>query len=371
MKPKSDDVLMADARVVGLEFIGPYAGVMGKSLYRCSAHGDIMQAANKVQQGIGCQKCGRLRQFASRRSGADKIRAAAGRVGLTFVGPYVNGATRTAYECAAHGQIFMTPEVVARGSGCRKCSMAAAGLRRRNPKPPKIYKRPPVTVDRCVSEANAVGLKFIGPYAGMCTKAQYECTVHGALEMVPSSVRRGAGCRFCAGNVDKSRTSLEAEASALGLKFVGPYLGDREKTTYECSSHGVLKKRPGDVHGGKGCAKCAKYGFKADKPAEFYAYRVVTRDTEFIGFGITNDKKTRQRAHAATFSKIGAEAQKIVSIWFEDGRAAAEVELEIKRGDIVPLVQTDVSGFFREAAAPDCTEDLLAYVHARCRQLQA
>lgn len=371
MKSKSVDVIIGEARAVGLEFIGPYAGVMGKSLYRCHAHGDIMQTANKVQQGIGCPKCGRARQFASRRSGAEKVRSAAERVGLTFVGPYVNGATQTAYECRVHGPIFMTPEVVARGSGCRRCSLIAAGLRRRIQKPSKVYKRHPVTEDRCCAEANAVGLRFLGPYSGMHVKARYECAEHGVLEMVPSSVRRGAGCRFCAGNVDKPQATLEAEACALGLKFIGPYRGDREKTAYECPTHGVLNKRPGDVRGGKGCAKCAKYGFKADRPAEFYVYSVTTRDTSFIGFGITNDKKTRQRVHTATFLRIGAEAHKIASIWFEDGRVALDVELEIKRGDIIPLVQTDVPCFFREAAPMDCVEELLAYVNARCRQLQA
>lgn len=362
---KSTEALKIEAGMAGIEFIGPYHGVMVKALYRCPHHGEIMQVPNKVQQGIGCQKCGREKQVASRRMDLGRVRSDAKRVGLEYLSGYSSLNNNALYRCRVHGDVRMHPSSVRRGSGCLRCSRIAAWDGRRKVKEPKVYKRPPVSDARCISEASDVGLVFVGPYRGMVVDTDYQCAKHGLVQMRPSSVRRGAGCRLCAGNVLKTEDALRSEAAKVGLVYIGPYAGDLQPAEYACEKHGRFMKAPGLVKSGKGCARCARYGFDPGKPSEFYIYRITSViGPSFVGFGITSDPETRDRAHRRSFERNGLQGLKIASYQFSIGKDALDLERFIKSGSGLPTVRTKISGFICEAVDASAETDLVRAVEA-------
>lgn len=359
---KSQDAINTEAENIGLTFFGPYRGVGAKTAYRCAIHGLIEQTPNKVQQGIGCQKCGRERQFASRRFTAEEISAEARAVGLEYVAGYTSMHRPAQYRCPVHGPIEMPPATVKRGCRCRRCAMAEAGLKRRKPKPAPS-REAKVSVETLKSRACAVGLRYEGGYARSHDQATYICEDHGEITMTPAVVRRGGGCRHCAGNVEKTEDALRSEAVAVGLEFIGPYLGDGTLTAYRCPQHGALVKRPSDVKARKGCRLCAQYGFDPVAPAKFYVYRVDRLiDGPFVGYGLTKDHKTRHAAHQAAFRGAKATGELIALFDLPTGRDAADLEIHIRREMAESHARTTIRGFLTEAVHAGEEPRLLAII---------
>lgn len=347
---KTLDDLESEAKSIGLDFIGPYAGIMGKSLYSCLTHGEFLQTANKVQQGIGCQRCGRERQFASRRLPVEAVSASAERVGLIYLSGYTSINRPAKYRCAEHGEITAWPSAIAAGGGCKKCGLARGGLKRRKPKMPLFRAKPIVTLDALRERAVKAGLAYVDELKTSHEDARYACPEHGEIFMRPASVRRGSGCRFCSGNVQKSTDALSAEATAIGLDFIGPVVGDGLKTAYRCSVHGEIQKRPGDVAAGKGCRHCAKYGPDVSAPGVFYLYRIDgVGGPSFLGYGITKDHLTRDRAHKAICRKHGLTADLVMTIPIASGAQGMRFEQHLRRKFLVDHIETDIRGFKREA----------------------
>jgi hypothetical protein len=362
---KTIEQLSVEAAEVGLELIGPYLGVMSKTPYRCAQHGLIYQTANKVQQGIGCQLCGRQRQFASKRTPVDAVRADAERVGLELLEGYVNQHSPAKYRCAVHGEIRMRPISVRRGATCQRCALIKAGAKRRKPPVTKTKQRDPrVSIERLAAEARASGLRYADIYVASHSLAKYECPAHGIIEMRPAVVRRGRGCRFCSGNQAKGREALEAEASRVGLTYIGPETADGKPTSYRCAVHGIIRKRPGCVRSGGGCRACAKYGFDASAPATFYVYRVDRFDAPpFIGYGITKDHETRHKAHLATFRNAGATGDLLATFDLPDGRSAANLEMHIQASLRDAHIRTDLRGFISEALTAAAEPELMSTIN--------
>jgi hypothetical protein len=361
---RKEDDLRRLAGIAGLKYIGPYQGVMVKTAYECAQHGQILQTPNKVQQGLGCQKCGRERQVASRRLGIKRVEEDALSVGLKYVSGYTSVARNAVYQCPVHGEIRMRPAVVKRGASCRLCARVAGGLKRRKPKSVKVLKREPrVSLEMLHERARAVGLTYADDYVTSNAPARYVCEEHGEIRMNPAVVRRGSGCKFCSGNVPKNDARLEAEAAAIGLRFIGPYLGDSKSTIYECPKHGLIRKMPGSVKQGGLCRYCAKYGFDPVAPAVFYVYRVErVSEPSFIGYGLTKDHATRHAAHLATFHRAGAVAHLVTTFEMSSGRAAADLELHIQSVLRDRHVRTTLRGFKHEAVEFSEEHRLLAIV---------
>lgn len=361
---KRADDLLEEAAKVGLRFIGPYAGVGAKTAYACEAHGQIAQTPNKVQQGIGCPKCGRLKQFASRRRPLSELREEAARVGLEYLSGYTSAHAPASYRCAIHGVIKMPPLTVQKGCRCQRCAMADVGAKRRKPKPEKIKLREArVSVETLKSRAACVGLRYEGEYARSHDLAKYICEDHGEITMRPAVVRRGGGCQFCAGNVPKTEQALRDEAAIIGLEFIGPYFGDRKATAYRCAKHGVIQKSPGDVKQGSFCRKCAKFGFDPVAPAKFYVYRVDRLiDGPFVGYGLTKDHKTRHAAHMAVFRRIRAVGELAAILDLPTGRDAADLEMHVRREMADSHIRTTIRGFLTEAILAGDEPRLIAVI---------
>lgn len=355
------------AKEIGLEFIGPYLGVMVKTTYRCEAHGEFLQTPNKVQQRLGCQKCGRIQQGVTRKLTADRLEAAAHDVGLVFKGGFRTTQVCADYECPIHGPVRLRPASIVAGRGCPECGRIAGGLKRRKPKPPqepRVSRKPPnVTVEQLTAQATAVGLQYADGYVPSSKLAKYVCEAHGEIQMIPASVRIGRGCRFCAGNTPKAEDQLVVEAKQVGLRYIGPYKGDGVSTGYECPRHGAIKKLPSSVKAGSGCRYCTRYGFDAVAPAVFYVYRVERIiEPSFIGYGLTKDHETRHAAHMATFRTAKASATLLATFDLASGREAADLELHLRAILKGAHITTDLRGFRTEAVAVEAEHEVLSTI---------
>jgi hypothetical protein len=149
----------------------------------------------------------------------------------------------------------------------------------------------------------------------------------------------------------------------VGLRYIGPYKGDRIPTVYDCPRHGEIKKVPSDVKSGKGCRYCARYGFDAIAPAVFYVYRVERIvEPSFIGYGLTKDHETRHAAHMATFRAANASGELLATFDLTSGREAADLELHLRAVLKDAHITTRLRGFKTEAIAVEAEHEVLSTI---------
>lgn len=363
---KASELARQRAAEIGLEFIGPYHGSMTKTAYLCQKHGEFLQTPNKVQQRLGCQKCGRIQQGVARKLTDERLAEDAANVGLIFNGGFRTTQVTADYVCPVHGPLRLRPASVVAGRGCQECGRIAGGLKRRKlqPSAPKASRKPPkVTLEQLKDQAAAVGLRYADVYVPSSKLAQYVCEAHGEIEMYPAVVRRGAGCRFCAGNAPKPEAQLTAEALQIGLRYIGPYKGDRSSTAYECPKHGVIQKAPGDVKSGRRCRHCVVTGLDTIAPAVFYVYRVERIiEPDFIGYGLSKRHGVRHTTHMATFRVARATGELIATYDLPSGRDAADLERHLQRVLSNVHIKTDLPGFKKEAIAVEAEPEVLSTI---------
>jgi hypothetical protein len=173
------EVRKKEAEKIGLKLVGEYLGVMKKTAYLCSVHGEIMQTPNKVQQGLGCQLCGRQKQFNSRRKDLEVIKIEAMKSGLEYVKGFVNYRKKALYKCKIHGEFEAHPSSIKSGSRCGYC----VGRHK--------------TKQSFISDAEKVNLIYCGDFKLTHLKHKYICKTHGEIFMTPDNVRVGKGCASC------------------------------------------------------------------------------------------------------------------------------------------------------------------------------
>jgi predicted GIY-YIG superfamily endonuclease len=360
---KTLETARMEASKIGVKLIGDYAGVMHKTIYLCEIHGEFLQIPNKVQQGIGCQKCGRESQHEKHRKDISCIKNDAEKVNLAYISGYKSVNSPANYLCHVHGKISMRPSSIIRGSGCNQCGSIRAGLKKRKPK--KVPTRPARTsLEALLAYAEDVGLTYADVQKGLNSQAKYICATHGEIIMRPNSTKRGAGCKFCAGNVQKTWATLSEEARKVNLEFLGPIVNDRTLTNYHCMVHGDIQKRAGSVASGSGCKYCAKYGPDASSPATFYVYNIDFIDgRSFIGYGMTKDMATRNAAHTNVASKNGAVISMIGQFDMRSGRDALDLEFHLQKTFKDYHVDTGMRGFREEAVSSSISSQFMQEVN--------
>lgn len=159
------------------------------------------------------------------------------------------------------------------------------------------------------------------------------------------------GCRKCSGvsrrlTLDEVSLSSDSSVEVLSLETKS-----RSKTgntgTYarcKCIKCGnMFETLASLVKRGKRCPECAKWGFNKSKPAQFYFYSL---GNDFIGFGITNDPKTRHSKHLAAFKKADIKGE-LLGCCYSHGHLIHDLELHLKR--TLNIVDSGIIGFRTEA----------------------
>jgi hypothetical protein len=150
--------------------------------------------------------------------------------------------------------------------------------------------------------------------------------------MMPNSHLDGAGCEPCRrrdsrNDVRYSKEVLLSKMSKVhGWKYaydLGDYRSVDENITIVCPEHGPYRATPSNHLRGKGCAKCARYGFNPDRPAYIYLLAGYLGDDAVIKIGITNKPRARFLKNR---SADGIDWQLVGLAWYSDGSLARQLE---------------------------------------------
>ena len=159
-----------------------------------------------------------------------------------------------------------------------------------------------LTTPEFIVKAEAVHGKYYGydevDYKGTVEKITIICPEHGGFHQTPKKHLSGSGCKMCSiksvaklqsSNTEKFIKKAEAVHGKHYDYSSVDYKGSVEKITIICPEHGGFHQTPNDHLKGKGCPICCKYGYRPNKPGNFYVQKLFkNNDLYAIKFGITN-----------------------------------------------------------------------------------
>jgi hypothetical protein len=204
----------------GLTLIGQYvnANVPCLAIHRQCGRSAFVSLSNVRRGSSGCRSCSI--RAAKRRDEAVVI-AAFDKVGIEFIGPYINGLTPCVGRCRTCGRTVspMPTNVTRRGNGCRFCALNATQQARRIP------------TEVALSEMHAAGFQPTGKYRDANCRLTAIHTACGRRTTVSlTEIRLGlAGCRICAGEAQAERQRIDArnavrELEVAGYRLLEPYV---------------------------------------------------------------------------------------------------------------------------------------------------
>jgi hypothetical protein len=142
------------------------------------------------------------------------------------------------------------------------------------------------------------GIIMTGEYISNSTKTEFRCSENHIWDTRPRTVLSGKGCPSCSrtgitGRPSLSKDIIDDRLLERRITMIGKYNGTSSKETFRCSEDHEWSATLNNVLSGRGCPKCAKYGFDDDEPGWGYALDFGT----YIKFGITNDLERRLNEH--------------------------------------------------------------------------
>lgn len=90
-------------------------------------------------------------------------------------------------------------------------------------------------------------------------KIKILCPVHGEFEQGYLQHIRSAGCPFCSGKRNTTKTFVEKSTSVHGNRYdysLVEYLSSKSPVPIICKTHGIFKQFPANHFNGHGCPKC-------------------------------------------------------------------------------------------------------------------
>lgn len=182
-------------------------------------------------------------------------------------------------------------------------------------------------------------------------RAKFECENGHVWEARLSTVMRESACPYCKINRPLTVDDVNARISDRGYTVVGGYVSAAQHAQFECSHGHTWSALPDNILRGKGCPSCAEHGFNPKYSSFFYTIHILSKDTEYIGFGITKDIETRYANHAREIKNSGFNQVMSNLYLFDSGHDARALENAIK--ERFKVVDTGIRGFRKEAIAAD------------------
>lgn len=208
---------------------------------------------------------------------------------------FLNGQTKVIITCPEHGDFEQTPSNHIRGFGCSLCgneSKSKHSLDRH-------------TKNRISTKDWIDQVKFTHKdkydysktdYRGLDFKLTITCPIHGDWEQVAYSHQKGHGCPKCAKILTTEQFIKKANVIHKG-KFLyhnTNYSRHNELVTITCPIHGDFEQEAHTHLKGHGCQKCAKKGFKKDKPGVLYYFKIDHNGQEYFKIGVTNNTLSKR-----------------------------------------------------------------------------
>lgn len=199
-------------------------------------------------------------------------------------------------------------------------------------------------------------------YVRAMSKVTVTCRKHGDFLTGPNNHLHGYGCQICGGSLKHTHSKFVERARAIhGDKYDYTqvnYTNCATNVTILCKTHGAFLQTPNSHLVGKGCHSFARSGFNPSEPAWLYIVRLHNGLDEYVGYGITNDIKTRFKHHRRSLKSCNMILTPILEVMFDLGRDARSVESLIRR--CTPTAMLGVDGFRREATYPEYLPMMLA-----------
>lgn len=254
---------------------------------------------------------------------------------------YVGTLVKVEIVCRKHGSFKQTPRDHISGQGCPVCADATSDTNDFVDKSKKVH-------NGKYDYSKTV-------YKNAITKVTITCQHHGDFEQRPNSHLRGSGCPKCSDKTSNQQSFAEKSNKVHNGKYNYDqviYKNTNTKVKIVCKDHGVFEQTPYSHLRGDGCPRCSKSGFKTSKPAVFYIYV-----GDFVGFGITNNLKTRHKTHKTNFKKHRAEMV-LYKTYASDGHSIKHLELSVKSAFADNIIDSGIDGF-RTEALPKCFLSIL------------
>lgn len=168
---------------------------------------------------------------------------------------------------------------------------------------------------------------YLEPYVDAKTKILVRCRECGGLfRVTPNShLSKLHGCDPCGrrrsrDGVRYTTTTLINKMRAIhGNRYtydLGDYRSVDANITIVCPEHGPYRATPSNHLRGKGCAKCARYGFNPDSPTYLYLLVGEHGGCDVVKVGVTNNPRIR----LAKNRKADGIAWRLDALaWYPDG----------------------------------------------------
>lgn len=325
-----------------------YSTSANKLTVICKQHGEFPITPSNHYAGKGCPRCaGRLNgdtlEFVKM---AKKVHGATYDYSLV---EYVSCKSKIIIKCKMHGEFEQTPQHHLAGTRCPHC-----------------FGTVKLTTEEFIIRAKQIhGDKFNYSktvYISANKSLEIICKEHGSFwQTYGNHVDKKQGCPKCYGNFPRTTEEFIRESTEIHSGKYGycksEYKNLKSKVTIICSVHGEFKQSAVTHLKGSGCKACVKYGYKVDKPATLYLFKI---NETILGFGITNDFKTRHNKHISTFKKHKA-AHNLLQTFNCSGHQALAIENHLKQ--TYEIIDTGIEGFRKEATEIKHLPDILKYIN--------
>ncbi|KKN38265.1 hypothetical protein LCGC14_0755040 [marine sediment metagenome] len=251
-----------------------YTGTSNKVTIVCEEHGSFEQQSGLHLNGQGCMLCTRNISAAAGARFVNKAKAKHGDRYDYSRTKYTGAHNKVTVACREHGPF--TQQATGHLAGKEGCLLCRS----------KKARRPVKSQDEVVQEFKEVhGDKYDYSqveYTGCLNKVIIICDKHGIFEQVPTSHRKGHGCRSCAvaasSGVARSRMRERAarRPNTRNLLVRRDHFVSRAREVHGnrydyshvvyttvadhvdilCDLHGVFSQRPQDHTRGSGCPTC-------------------------------------------------------------------------------------------------------------------
>jgi hypothetical protein len=282
----------------------------------------------------GCQTCSKevylSRKVAwNKASVEDALKKMTSKYGDQFtydMSNFQSCTEKVGITCRTHGEFQMSPhQHIAIHYGCAECGKKASADNRKTGKTGNMAKAINLHDD-------VYDYSLVPEGVGSKVKINIICQSHGVFTKTWNEHLKGSakgGCPTCArerlaaelrSNTEEFLAKIPSDRLSLYDYSKVEYVNSKEKVEIICCEHGTFWQNPNKHLSGRGCPKCAKNGFMATKPANFY---ILSSDS-CVKVGITN-RKVKDRV--TDLNGNGSIRFEIVdSYYFEDGSKCMKIE---------------------------------------------
>ena len=190
-------------------------------------------------------------------------------------------------------------------------------------------------------------IKFLGTTPRVSRHAKFECEKGHTWSARLSSVMSDTSCPHCSSNSPLTLDEVNSRISARGYMVSGDYANAGTRTEFECSKGHKWGALPDNILRGKGCPSCAEHGFNPTHPSYFYTVHIISKEVDYVGFGITRDIDTRYANHVREIKRKSFYPRLLDLFLFDSGHDAKALEDLVKEN--FRTVDTGIKGFRNEA----------------------